>query len=115
MKLIDKMTQEVGNNRGIAERIIKLFGDYDVASRIAENIEDIKDFDDDCELADYFYDWIYDWELEANSDNLAFMIDLLCAWHCCYDRQSGIGYLADAMVVYCEFVRPDKDELFNEE
>ena len=108
-QLLNELTRELGDNRGIAKRVIRIFEDYDVEKLIAGSIGDLKYCEDEDELAEYFYDWVDEWENEPNSDEVGFMIDLLCAWHCNYDRQSGIGYLADLMAICYKYARPDED------
>jgi len=98
--IVNIFTNELGNNRGIAERVLRLFSEYGVDKFIERNREDIEDCADGEEVKDYFWDAIYQWQNKPNCDNLLFMIDLLTALNCDYDKQSGIGYLANLMKIY---------------
>ena len=99
-KLLNEMAEELGNNRGLAERALNLFDNYGLAKHIEENREDYDEMDWDGELIDAFFDLAYRWETQQNCDDLLFFIDLLTAFDYEHERSCGRGRLAELMVIY---------------
>ena len=99
-KLLNEMAEELGNNRGLAERALNLFDNYGLAENIEENREEYEEYDKDGQLQDAFFDLVYHWEGQPNCDDLLSLLDLLTDLDCEYERSCGRGRLADLMVIY---------------
>jgi len=100
VKLLNAMTAKLMNNRGLAERALRIFESNHLADYIAEHREDCEDAQSSGTLRDYFTDILYfDWD---GDHRIHYFMDILLGLNEDDCRVSGYNYLADLMVMYYE-------------